>query len=81
VVWTTKEDAMAQCELLPTCLFFNDKMQNMPAVAGLYKQRYCQGDKMQCARYLVFSQLGRPAVPADLFPNEADRARQILAQA
>ena len=72
---------MAGCELLPTCLFFNDKMQNMPAVAGLYKQRYCQGDKTLCARYTVFSRLGRPAVPTDLFPNEADRARDILAKA
>jgi len=72
---------MANCELLETCLFFNDKMGNMPAVANLYKQRYCQGDKLVCARYMVFSKLGRPSVPPDLFPNEGERARAILAKA
>ena len=67
-----------ECELLPTCIFFNDKMKNMPAMSELYKQQYCQGDKAACARYMVFSKLGRDKVPPDLFPNQTARATSIL---
>jgi len=70
---------MADCEILGTCIFFNDKMANMPGTTASYKQRYCQGDNSMCARYLVFQALGRPKVPADLFPNQADRAEKIIA--
>lgn len=66
------------CELLPTCIFFNDRMADTPAVATLFKERYCQGDNRECARYIVFRALGRPSVPPDLYPNQVDRARALL---
>lgn len=67
---------MADCEKLVKCPFFGDKMANMPAAAGLLKETYCRGDKTQCARYQVSS--AGLAVPPDLFPNDCDRAQQIL---
>lgn len=69
---------MPNCELSETCIFFNDKMADMPAMADIYKQRYCRDDSSQCARYVVFKALGRPAVPADLYPNDADRALALI---
>jgi hypothetical protein len=72
---------MAECICLPTCAFFNDKMGNMPATAAMMKTRYCLGDSSQCARHMVFSVLGREAVPATLYPAQVDRAREILAGA
>jgi hypothetical protein len=69
---------MADCELLAGCIFFNDKMKASQAIANLYKQKYCKVDNTTCARYAVFKKLGRPAVPADLFPNMMDRARAII---
>jgi hypothetical protein len=71
---------MAQCELTEKCIFFNDKMANMPAMADIYKQRYCGTDSSLCARYRVFEVLGRENVPADLYPNDAEGATRILAQ-
>lgn len=70
---------MPDCKCLPQCLFFNDKMQNMPASAGLLKKRLCQGDNSQCARYMVLLALGREKVPMDLSPNQVDRARGLIA--
>lgn len=70
---------MADCECLSKCPFFNDKMKNMPAMAATYKRNYCQGEFAKCARYMVFKALGRDKVPADLFPNQGDRAKAILA--
>ena len=68
---------MAECEILSTCVFFNDKMANMPATTAIYKERYCQSDNLTCARYMVFKALGRPKVPSDLFPNEEERAKKL----
>lgn len=70
---------MAKCELLNGCPFFNDRMGGMPATAAIYKKNYCEGDKSACARYMVFKALGKEHVPADLFPNQVDDARRIIA--
>jgi len=70
---------MAECECLAGCPFFNDKMKGLESVREMMKHRYCLGNKLQCARYMVFKALGKPLVPTDLIPNEVDRARQIIA--
>jgi len=69
------------CEKLPTCIFFNDQMENMPAVAGLLKTRYCRGAFEQCARFRIAQELGGAAVPRDLFPTDSDKATTLLAAA
>ena len=71
---------MADCQCLPKCPFFNDQMANMPSLASSMKRRYCQGDPGQCARHMVFEAMGREAVPMDLFPNQVERAGEILAK-
>ena len=67
---------MADCERLTTCPFFTGHMANLPSVADLMKDSYCHGDKTKCARYQVASAGVR--APADLFPNDTVRARDIL---
>jgi len=70
---------MADCELLPKCIFFNDKMASMPVASDLMKKKYCQNDSTACARFMVFSALGREYVPADLYPNDVERAQAVIA--
>jgi len=60
--------------------FFNDKMENMPTLAEKYKRDYCLGDFEKCARYMVFKALGKPKVPANLFPNMQEKAKIIIAE-
>jgi hypothetical protein len=69
---------MAECECLPKCPFFNDKMADMPAMAAMMKKRYCLGDKTNCARWAVRAALGPTHVPIDLFPNQMDRAEKVI---
>jgi hypothetical protein len=69
---------MADCELLGGCIFFNDKMANMPQTAEVIKTRYCKGNSQDCSRYTIVQALGRDRVPEDLFPNQVDRAREII---
>ncbi len=71
---------MTDCELLAGCLFFNDKMKNMPWVGETMKRLYCRWDFKQCARYRVASALSKKEIPADLFPSDTIRAKIILAQ-
>ena len=59
---------------------FNDKLAAMPSFAENLKTKYCHGDNTICARYIVFKALGQPKVPADLYPNQEDRAKQIIAE-
>ena len=71
---------MAQCELLATCIFFNDKMADYPAAAEHLKKKMCLGDPDSCARLMIVKALGRPHVPQDLFPNQTERARKIVVE-
>ena len=70
---------MVDCECLQGCPFFNDKMADKPALAEIYKKQYCLGDSTNCARHHVFLALGKPKVPADLYPNQMKRAERIVA--
>ena len=69
---------MKDCECLPRCPFFNDKMANMPSVAKLIKDKYCKGDNTKCARHIVFIALGSGKVPPNLFPSQIERVEEIL---
>jgi hypothetical protein len=53
-------------------------MANMPATAAGFKRKYCEGDSAECARFMIFKALGKGMVPPDLFPNQVDRARQVI---
>jgi len=72
---------MADCEIISACLFFNDKMKDQPGQAELFKRRYCKGgEKDNCARYMVRNALGKEKVPTDLFPNQVEKAKALIAQ-
>ena len=69
---------MAQCEKLATCPFYQGKMNIESAIGKIYRRKYCEGDKTNCARYKVATALGKKFVPLDLYPNMTDRANKIL---
>ena len=69
---------MKNCELIEKCIFFNDRMANMPSTAEIFKMKFCKGEFAECARHIVCDATGRDSVPADLFPNQSERARKIV---
>lgn len=69
---------MATCERIENCSFFKDRLANMPGTAEIFKHKYCQTDCSACARYMVLKARGKEAVPADLFPNHQDRAKELI---
>ena len=60
---------MAECELLPGCAFFNDKMPIEQGLGAMYKKYYCIGDHSTCARYMVFKKLGALGAGGSLHPG------------
>ena len=71
---------MKDCELLPKCLYFNDKLKNMPTASEMVKRMYCHWHFEECARYRVAMSLGPENVPGDLFPPESEKAERVLVQ-
>ncbi len=64
------------CEFLEKCIFFNDKMINMPIMTNIYKKKYCHEDNNSCARYII--KKSQKDVPSDLLPNQIDRAKELI---
>ncbi|MFX1374343.1 MAG: hypothetical protein ACFFA0_00885 [Promethearchaeota archaeon] len=50
----------------------------MPKTADLFKQKYCKTNYITCARYIVAQSLGKEKVPKDLFPNQVERAKNLI---
>ncbi len=69
---------MAECECLPGCPFFNDRMKEKPATAEIYKKNFCLGDSTDCARHQIKVALGKENVPGDLYPTQVDRVPRII---
>lgn len=58
-------------------IFFNDVMPNMPSTADQLK-KYCLTDSSTCARFMVSKALGSAKVPKTLFPNQIERAEELI---
>lgn len=68
---------MAQCDLVGGCIFFNDKMADMPAISERYKDKYCRDSFRSCARFQIYVEFGREHVPVNLFPNQEHSVADI----
>jgi len=71
---------MARCELWESCTFHNNKMPCDASLGAIYKRHYCNGDYGNCARYMVYKALGKEVLPMNLYPNQQDRAREIISR-
>ena len=60
---------MASCELCTSCFFFNEQVANMPQVMGDLRDKYCNGDFTNCARFKISKSCGGDKVPLYIYPN------------
>ena len=68
----------SECKYAQICPFFNDKLAKMPSLTGLIKKQFCYDDYEKCARFLVRESLGADRTPADLYPNDFERAKRLV---
>ena len=71
---------MPKCEKFEKCPFYNDKMPCDSGIGAMYKKRYCEGDKTQCARYNVSTKCDPQLVDNNLYPNMTAKAEEIIAK-
>lgn len=71
---------MGECEFIDKCPFFNGKLGgNLEDIEEL-KNKYCKTNNLNCARYMVANSIGKENMPADLFPQEKERAYLVIAE-
>lgn len=68
------------CEKFEKCPFYQEKMPCDAGIGAMYRKRYCEGDKTQCARYIVSTKCGPQFVTNSLYPNMHAKAEEILKQ-
>ena len=71
---------METCEKLAKCPFYQGKMNMETGLGSMYKRKYCEGDKTQCARYRISTTVGPEFVTNNIYPNMRDLADKIIAE-
>ncbi len=71
---------MQECELIDSCLFYNGQLKGDAKQIESMKEKYCQKNNLNCARYMIFMALGRESIPRELFPHQKDRAYEVIRQ-
>mgnify|MGYP007049789392 CR=1 FL=1 len=49
-------------------------------IGAIFKEKYCLGDYLQCARHRVLDALGAAFVPDTLYPTMCDISDRIIAE-
>ncbi|MBN1674630.1 MAG: hypothetical protein JXR37_26520 [Kiritimatiellae bacterium] len=70
-----------RCEYLDICPFAGGKMPCDGALLAIYRKHYCLGEYHNCARHLLYAGLGERVLAPHVYPNQHDRARELLGQA
>ncbi len=71
---------MAQCEKLEKCPFYQGYMDMEVGLGAMYKKKYCESDKMSCARYQIVTALGPEFVNNSIYPNMNALANKLIAE-
>ena len=71
---------MKSCCYLKGCAFFSKINTMDDDVAGFFKETFCLVENSECARRKVAETVGRDYVPESLYPNELNRAEEIISK-
>ncbi len=71
---------MQECELMSSCPFYNGQLKGDDEQINIMKEKYCQKNNLNCARYMIFIALGKESVPKGLFPHQKDLAYEVISK-
>lgn len=69
---------MAGCEKLSGCPMVNGARGNPADSCEKIKEKYCNGNYSECARYMIVREVGGDFVPPDLQPDQIEEAKEII---
>ncbi|MFQ3547395.1 MAG: hypothetical protein SNJ56_03580 [Termitinemataceae bacterium] len=67
------------CEFISVCPFFNNQSEQMGPDAEAAKAKYCHGNNLNCALYMIASSKGQDNIPKHVLPHEKEKAFAIIA--
>jgi hypothetical protein len=68
---------MLQCECITDCALYSDALVTMPGIARVFRDKYCAGNQVGCARYQAYQEFGLGNIPADLYPHEHCKLKEL----
>lgn len=71
---------MSECELIENCPFFKGLLAHKEVEIEKLKDEYCRRNCLHCARFMIFTALGREMMPPDLYPHEKEVAYALIAE-
>lgn len=71
---------MRRCEFIEKCPFFLGKLAEKPGQIEELKNKYCENNNLNCARYMIAQSVGKELMPPDLYPDEKTVAYEIIAE-
>ena len=71
---------MGDCEFIERCPFFQGKLAEKPVEIEELKIKYCKGNNLNCARYMIAQAAGKEKMPPDLYPDDKVIAYQVIAE-
>ena len=69
---------MAGCEKLSGCPMVNGNRGNSLEFCEKIKEKYCNDNNLECARYMIVREVGSDFVPQDLEPDQIEEAKEII---
>ena len=69
--------SMSDCKYLTGCSFYKENLEGSVFSSHL-KNTYCKDDFLNCSRLLLRHLAGKERVPSEMFPNDKDRAIEII---
>ena len=71
---------MPQCEFFNACPYPQNPKSEIAVDGETPKSRYCEGNSLNCALYMLASSLGIDAIPEDLNPTDKIAAYAAIAE-
>jgi hypothetical protein len=66
------------CELLACCRLFKDSMESLPKATEYIQMKLCFGDYEACNRYIIYKNIGKENLPADLNPFDIEDVQKVM---
>jgi hypothetical protein len=61
---------MDRCKLSASCFFYNELVTDMPHSTEYLRSRYCDGNYVECMRFILSKKHGMDKVPTYIYPND-----------
>ena len=67
-----------RCEYYDSCALIHKMNKSVPFTVNMMKIKYCDSNKIKCARYKLLHVCERKDIPNDLWPSDEVRGLELM---